>query len=314
MRGGLRLAALSIDLDEIPAYHAIHGFGPAPADCRHAVYDAALPRIERFAHEHALPVTLFAVGSDLARDAAAAALRRFHGLGHAVENHTQNHRYDLTRLDPAEIRREVSEGARAIERATGRAPRGFRAPGYTITDALLDVLEDLGVAYDSSVFPCPAYYGAKALVLGGYRMLGQPSASVLDNPRVLAAPRTPYRPGTRYHRRGARRLIELPIQVTPKLRLPLIGTSIGQMGSLLARRLVRDCALAGDALVNLELHGIDFLDLADGLGHLGDRQPELRTALVKRTATLGAVVAELRELGYRFVRLDEAADALAAEL
>ena len=46
---------------------------------------------------------------------------------------------------------------------------GFRAPGYTITDEVFDVLAELGVAYDSSVFPCPAYWAAKAAAIGLHR-------------------------------------------------------------------------------------------------------------------------------------------------
>ena len=221
-----------------------------------------------------------------------------------MENHSQHHRYDLTRLSPEEIAREVHEGADSIARVTGRRPEGFRAPGYTVSDALFDALDEAGVAFDSSVFPCPPYYLAKAAAMGAMRLRGRTSRSILDTPRVLAAPRRPYRPGRRWDRRGERRFVEIPVQVTPVLGLPFFGTSIGLGGATVARLLARSCA--GEPLVNLELHAIDFLDASDGIEALVPHQPELRVPLARRLDALSAALDVLAGAGYAFVRLDEA--------
>ncbi|WP_438036401.1 polysaccharide deacetylase family protein [Sorangium sp. So ce204] len=306
MRG--RLAAVSIDLDEVPNYFAIHGLAvperSGAAAALSAVYDTALPRIADFASSHGIPVTLFAIGRDLARPESAAALRALSDAGHAVENHSYGHRYDLSRLPRAAIALEVLLGAEAIAEAVGRRPTGFRAPGYTVSDALFDALDAVGVAFDSSVFPCPPYYAAKALAMGVQRVKGRGSSAILDTPRVLSAPRRPYRPGRPWYRRGGRRFVELPIQVTPGLRLPVIGTSVALAGAAGARLLARACA--GEALVNLELHGMDFLDRSDGLEALAPFQPELRVPLGRRLEALGAFVEEVSRGGVGFVRLDEA--------
>ena len=95
-----------MDLDEIHHYFAIHGL-PASGGGAHAGYDVALPRIGAFAAARSLPLTLFAVGEDLGREASARALQALSARGHAVENHTQHHRYDLIRLPPDHIAREV---------------------------------------------------------------------------------------------------------------------------------------------------------------------------------------------------------------
>src|SRR5690606_41985806 len=125
-----------------------------------AIYDKALPRLERLFESEGIPATFFAIGSDL-DETNAARLASLARAGHEIANHSFGHRYDLTRLDRASIRREIERGMDAIERACGVRPEGFRAPGYTITDTVFEVLEELGVAYDSSVFPCPAYYAPK---------------------------------------------------------------------------------------------------------------------------------------------------------
>jgi hypothetical protein len=301
-----RLAAVSVDLDAIHHYFAIHGLAPA-ADEADAAYDLALMRMGSWAEARRIPLTLFAVGEDLEREAAAVILGVLARRGHAVENHSYSHRYDLTRLDAAAMRREVEAGAQAIARVTGRRPSGFRAPGYTVNDALFDVLDAAGVSFDSSVFPCPAYYLAKAAAMGGMRARGRVSRSVLDTPRVLVAPASPYRPGSRWSsREGApRRFVELPVQVTPHARLPFIGTMLGVVGARGAARLARSCV--GEPLVNLELHAVDFLDATEGLLALAPHQPELRVPLGERMAALDAALDVLADGGHDFVRLDEAA-------
>ncbi len=300
-----RLAALSVDLDEIPNYHAIHGLAPPGGRGAHAVYDVALDRLEAFAGDHDLPLTLFAIGADLARDESARRLRRMAEAGHEIANHSLDHLYDLTRRDEREMRRQVESGVMVLEGATGRRPTGFRAPGYTFSDALARVLEGAGVRYDSSVFPCPAYYLAKAAAMTAIRARGRQSRSVLDTPAVLAAPTGPYRLGTPYTRRGSG-LVELPIQVTRGLRLPFIGTTLTLVGAARARWLTR--MVIGEPFVNLELHGIDVLDAADDLEALRPHQPDVRVAVADKLAALAAVVETLRAAGYAFVRLDEAAE------
>lgn len=306
----LRLAALSVDLDGISHYHAIHGLAPLAADApvAHAVYDVALRRIDDFCRAHGLTSTLFAIGSDLERPENRATLRGLSERGHAVENHSYSHRYDLSRLSRADVQADILRGQNIIRQATGQTPTGFRAPGYTINDDVFDALEDLSFQYDSSVFPCPIYYGAKVTILGAMRLLGRQSASVIDTPRVVFASSRPYRPGKPWFSKGRRSIVELPIQVTPRLRLPLIGTFIALAGPSVSRVLARSCA--DEPLVNIELHGIDFLDASDGLEHLVKYQSELRIPLQRRLDALSAVVEELRRHGTSFVRLDEAAKSL----
>jgi hypothetical protein len=159
------------------------------------------------------------------------------------------------------------------------------------------------------VFPCPPYYLAKAAAMGAMRLRGRTSRSILDTPRVMAAPRCPYRPGPRWYRRGARRFMELPVQVTPVLGLPFYGQAIGVGGARVARYLARRCV--GEPLVNLELHAIDFLEASDGIEPLVRHQPELRVPLARRLDALSAALDVLVKAGYAFVRLDEAARRLA---
>ncbi len=297
-----------MDLDEIPSYFAIHGLGEVPAASRHLVYDVALARLDELARALSVPLTCFAIGADLSRDVAANGLRALAVRGAEIANHTLDHRYDLTRLGRDEITRQIAGGAREIAAAVGEAPVGFRAPGYTITDEVFDVLTELGVTYDASVFPCPAYWAAKTTAIGLIRARGRVSRSVVDTPRVLAAPTRPYRVGKPYWKRGGG-MLEIPVQVTRGPRLPFIGTSVTLAGPARARWLARACV--GEPLVNLELHGIDLLDRADGLDALAPYQHDVRVPLGQKQDAIEAVIRTLKKAGYTFVTMREAAERFA---
>ena len=97
--------------------------------------------------------------------------------------------------------------------------------------------------------------------------------------------------------------MELPIQVTPGLRLPFIGTMLGLLGARGAAALARLCSR--EALVNLELHAIDFLDASEGLAELRPHQRELRVPVAARLDALAAALSVFARAGFAFVRLDE---------
>jgi hypothetical protein len=310
----MRLAALSVDLDEVPCYTAIHGLPAPDDDWAHAIYDSAVPRFEALFDDLGLRATFFAIGRDLAFARSRAVIARLSQHGHEIANHSLHHRYDLTRLSPPQIREEIEGGMQAIEAITGTRPQGFRAPGYTISDAVFEQLHALGVGYDSSVFPCPAYYAAKAAAIANIKLRGRRSHSILGDPRVLSAPPDPYRVGRPYYRKGDG-LLELPIGVTSSksARLPYIGTSLVLAGERGAARLTH--MIAGRTLVNLELHGIDLADAhADQLEPLIAHQPDLRRSLGEKRRALESAIWVLRGAGYEFVTLRQAAERFAAQV
>jgi hypothetical protein len=300
----MRLCAVSVDLDEVPHYHGLHGLPPPEGRGAHVIYDVAIERCFELAREHAIPLTFFAVASDLARDENAERLRRALELGHEIGNHTHDHFYDLTRRSQDEQGHQIAGALDRFEARLGVRPLGFRAPGYTVTDELLAIVARAGHRYDSSVFPSPPYYAAKALAFVRLAIARRRSRAIFDGPRALRAPTRPYRLGEPYYREG-RGIVEFPIQVTRGARLPYIGTALVLAGRLGARALT-DLVL-GEPFINLELHGIDFAGKGDGIDELIGHQPDARIRAGEKLAILGAQIERIRRAGYRFVRLDEAA-------
>jgi peptidoglycan-N-acetylglucosamine deacetylase len=301
------LFAVSVDLDEIVHYARIHGLSSVEPDI---VFKRALPRLSDWARQRGIPLTWFVVGKDVASNGGnSEAVARLASAGDELGCHSYSHLYDLTRRSFAEMRSEVERGVTAIERASGTKVTGFRAPGYVVTDTLLDLLRESGLAYDSSVFPCPSYYALKAATLASMQAQRRESQAIVDVPEVLRAPAVPYRVGRPYWFRGTG-IWEIPIQVTRRARLPFIGTALTIAGTMGARILAN--GVVGEPFVNLELHGIDALDQHDGLSELAKKQRDLRIPWSRKLDAIDAAVSLLRGKSYRCVRMDELAAAARA--
>jgi peptidoglycan/xylan/chitin deacetylase (PgdA/CDA1 family) len=308
MSGGL--VSVSVDLDPIECYWRIHALpGAPPEGARTAILRRCLPRFAELFARHGARATFFVVGRDLDQDAEGRALlAQLARDGHELASHTYTHPYDLVALPAAEIAGEIDRAHDVIGACCGAAPIGFRAPGYEVSGQVIDLLRERNYRYDSSAFPSAPYYTAKAAVMAAMRVAGRKSGSYLGSPRILTAPRAPYRPasGAPYSR-GDLNIVELPMSVTPVLRLPVIGTSLVTAPAWLRRHLV--AAALRSPFFNLELHGIDLADAeADEIPPaLIAKQPDLRRPLSHKLAALDETLAAARAAGARFARLDEVA-------
>jgi peptidoglycan/xylan/chitin deacetylase (PgdA/CDA1 family) len=100
--------------------------GPAPD---------VTPRVLDLLDRHGARVTFFCIGERVrAHPEIAAEIAR---RGHRVENHTQTHPHLFACYPAPALRREILDAQESIVRATGVAPRLFRAPAG-LRNPLLD--------------------------------------------------------------------------------------------------------------------------------------------------------------------------------
>jgi len=143
--------SLSLDLDNQWSYMKTHGDAgwetfPTYLD---AVVDNVLPALDR----HGLRLTVFIVGQDAVLPKNGAALRAIAHAGHEIGNHSFHHEPWLHEQSREAVADELGRAEDAIAAATGKRPRGFRGPGFSLGPDILQVLVDRGYLYDASTFP-----------------------------------------------------------------------------------------------------------------------------------------------------------------
>lgn len=302
-----RICSVSVDLDGIGCYYAIHGLGEPPAEHQRTILQHCVPRFVELFARRGICATFFFVARDV--EATSAVVRDLAESGHEIGNHSYSHPYDLARLGRQVIDAEIRRAHTVLAQAAGAGchPVGFRAPGYGLTADILSVLADHNYRYDSSIFPSWPYAFGKAGIMAWMRLVGRQSGAQASSLRDLVAPPVPYRPNLKHpYRRGQSPVVELPISVTRGLRLPALGTAIVASPPWLGARLV--ASLCNQPFVNLELHGID---LCDAVGDeipviLIARQPDLRVPLHEKRRRLEAALDRLA-LDYEFVLLKDVA-------
>jgi polysaccharide deacetylase family protein (PEP-CTERM system associated) len=108
--------------------------------------------LELFA-THRIEATFFVLG--WVADRHPALVRDIAAAGHELGCHSYWHRLVHT-LTPAEFREDTRRAKDTIEQIAGVRVLGYRAPTYSIVERSLwaiDILAELGFAYDSSIFP-----------------------------------------------------------------------------------------------------------------------------------------------------------------
>ncbi|MCA9680545.1 MAG: polysaccharide deacetylase family protein, partial [Myxococcales bacterium] len=184
-----RYLAVSIDVDPVPCYYRIYGLGEPPEELRDLVMRRCVPRFAEVLARRGVAATFFIVGADVdvhvlggrAR-AARALLGDLVAAGHELGNHSHGHPYEMARLGADDVAREIGACDALLREITGRPTAGFRAPGYDLSTTMLAELARRGYAYDSSIFPAPGYYAAKAAVMAALAVVGQTSGAVMTDP------------------------------------------------------------------------------------------------------------------------------------
>lgn len=139
--------------------------------------------ILRICAEHNTRATFFILGWVAERH--PALVRRIADAGHEIGTHSYWHRrvYQLT---PDVFREDIDQSLRAIRAAApGVEIRGFRAPSFSITPGAewaFDVLLDLGLTYDASLFPARRGHGGYAC---------KPGPHVIKTPKGNSLPELP---------------------------------------------------------------------------------------------------------------------------
>jgi hypothetical protein len=142
----------------------------------------------------------FFLTSDVVEN-TAYMIREVAKRGHEIGCHGAEHQ--LLNLDDRDQQfKNIERATEAIRENLHIAPIGFRAPANKVNEKTLDVLMELGYRYDSSVVP---------------------SFRILRKYYFPKAPQMPYQPSIyNISEKGQSSIIEIPISVLPRMKLPLV--------------------------------------------------------------------------------------------
>lgn len=146
---------LSFDIEEHDRIEAARGLtinGQQQVHYRQRMDYATRWLLDQLA-ARSVPATFFIVGQ--IAQSNPSLVRAIAEAGHEVASHSWDHRR-VHHFTPETFREDVHRSKDALEQVTGAEVVGFRAPTFSIVRQTLwaiDVLAELGMRYDSSIYP-----------------------------------------------------------------------------------------------------------------------------------------------------------------
>ena len=263
------VGSLSLDLDNLWTYMKIHsdpGWETFPS-----YLDIAIPRILDFLKARNLVITFFIVGQDAALEKNKDALTLLAKYDHEIGHHSFNHEPWLHTYSKEQVESEIIRAEEVIQNVTGRHPIGFRGPGFSVSQTVLDVLAQRGYQYDASTLPsylgplARAYYFMTTKLEKEEKKQRQDLyGSIKDGFKPLK----PYLLPNIIEGKG-QPMVEIPVTTIPIFKIPFhvsyilyIASYSHSLALLYFKFAMRMCQLT-NTQPSLLLHSLDFLGKDD---------------------------------------------------
>ena len=150
-----------------------------------------LPKLERIVNMYNLKLTAFVTGKTLEENPEIIDL--LENMKAEIAQHSYSHRITQRNDSDHDSKiKDIQKGIEVHEKIVGTRPLGYRAPLGIITQEEISFLDDIGIKYDSSVWP--------AFFPGRFNRLNFPVM-----PFAISESN----------------LIEIPMAVIPKIRIPI---------------------------------------------------------------------------------------------
>ena len=253
------IAAISCDIDTLESIYKGRGC-QCSRGYTYAEFRMGLENFNSFLENYNIRSTLFMVGNDFKNPDNHAVIRAMSESGHEIANHSMTHPQGFRLLSIEQKEFEISEMENICMQVTGKRPIGFRSPGWNISDDTLPILKRRGYLYDSSINPTILMPLLKFLHWYTMSSTSRENRTTLGHFYYMFAPTRPYQ--TSYNRIGVRGrggVIELPLTVTPILRLPFWATSLLAIGPGFFKASY-SLLKSFESPIQLQFHLSDFVD------------------------------------------------------
>ncbi len=259
------LASISLDLDNKWSYLKTHG--DAGWDSYPTYLPKLVPPVLEILDRVGLKITFFVVGQDAAREENRSALRSLSEAGHGIGNHSFNHEPWLHLYSREQLVEEFERSEQAILDATGFRTTGFRGPGFSYSQQVLEILAERGYRYDASTFPtflgpvARAYYFFSSSLSRAERAQRK---QLFGSFKAGFQPLRPYR-----WKSFGLDLLEIPVTTMPWFKVPIhlsyvmyLATFSRVIAENYFRNAMRFCSL-NRVQPSLLLHPLDFMGRDD---------------------------------------------------
>jgi hypothetical protein len=289
---------ITVDMDNYREYRSLvdpSGDGVGPS-----FYLDAIPRFLDLLDRHGARATFFMIGHDGDRPEHRRLVREIATRGHEIGNHSFTHPYNFRRLSRAEKETEITRAEATIGDIVGARPVGFRTPSCDVDGETLELLQERGYLYDSSVFPSPFMWAfmayGKLFVRRADYQLGH-LASVFAPPRPYVPRLDSLHRVRRPDGTGGGRILEIPVSVVPVVRLPFYSTLLRRLGPRIFSLLLRVYGHRQPVL-HMLFHLIDLADFGGtSLGRALARTPGLALPLAARERFTAHAIGALTSMG-----------------
>jgi len=287
---------ISVDVDSFDSVLRFYGMKSSDFGDRDPVYELAVPRFLKLFDEFGIKATFFVVANDCRKSATRQAVRDIISKGHEIANHSLDHRFAFSLLPKSEKHKDIAESTEIIKNACGKAPVGFRVPGYDVDEETIDILDGMGYSYDSSLYKFFIY---PIMRRASYVNLGEvPKHHILKNLPAelfyaLFSPMRPYEPmQTRFWLKGSgRNILEVPLSVVPFLGIPFNTTFLFLFGARLFDFGLW-CTRRGGGNLNYNFHSTDMLSAVSD--KLSFNHPGLRLGLEVKEAMFRGILGKIK--------------------
>jgi peptidoglycan-N-acetylglucosamine deacetylase len=252
-------AFIHIDIDGLWAIRECYGLPAEDYYKNDPVFEEGIPCFLKKFTQKGIPSSFFIVGNDAKLKNKAEIIIDILKSGHEIGNHSENHRIGLSTLTEKAIHENIKNAQDQIcsiidnsDLGKEKYPVAFRSPGYDINKKVLHVLDKMNFLYDTSLFPSSWGFLMRwidAWISRRFPPKKNQYGHINGNLKSLELHRI----------NGCKNLYEMPVSVSPFLRLPFhFGIS--------ATRGFEYFKKAADGFVKRKLplvylfHGIDFVE------------------------------------------------------
>ncbi|WP_040160193.1 polysaccharide deacetylase family protein [Nigerium massiliense] len=316
MKNRQAVASVSLDADNLWSYKRTHG--DADWVDRPSYLMALAGRMQEFFSAHQIKPSVMVVGSDAAAADGPDFVSALLEMGCEVGNHSFEHEPWLHLYSPQQLRDELKRTEDAIVAAGAPKPRGFRAPGFSMSPDLMRALVELDYDYDASVLATWIGPLARQYYLRTNKDLTaeerEQRKGLFGALSDVALPNKGFAWKAAGNDGRPIMLTEIPVTVFPMARVPMHASYVIYLSGYsmpVAKAYVKAsltaCRLTGTE-PSLLLHPLDLLDAGDAPGL--QFFPGMNLSLARKREVLDLILTEMKA-HYTVLNLAEHARATA---